>query len=190
MSRSGVFAIRVGYEGEGGTALREQSLTERQPDNSDVCLTVLIIYNMGAREKWIKDRSQGCRPKNIIFAHVQKTYENPMDFNHFSFRPNSPRELSFYFWSHVYRFLNSHRSFCFTSAMILIIFLWPLHLRLCINNAVRARSFTQTHFSPPKKTYCKTQVPLTICSKPTVKPQCRCWCDFCPTSPAPLLEIS
>ena len=37
MSRSGVFAIRVGYEGEGGTALREQSLTERQPDNSDVC---------------------------------------------------------------------------------------------------------------------------------------------------------
>ena len=33
MSRSGVFAIRVGYEGEGGTALREQSLTERQPDN-------------------------------------------------------------------------------------------------------------------------------------------------------------
>ena len=97
MSRSGVFAIRVGYEGEGGTALREQSLTERQPDNSDVSLTVLIIYNMGAREKWIKDRSQGCRPKNIIFAHVQKTYENPMDFNHFSFRPNSPRELSFYF---------------------------------------------------------------------------------------------
>ena len=35
MSRSGVFAIRVGYEGEGGTALREQSLTERQPDNSE-----------------------------------------------------------------------------------------------------------------------------------------------------------
>ena len=43
---------------------------------------------------------------------------------------------------------------------------------------------------PPKKTYCKTPVPLTICTKRTVEPQCRCWCDFCPTSPAPLLEIS
>ena len=41
MSRSGVFAIRVGYEGEGGTALREQSLTERQPDNSDVSSRVI-----------------------------------------------------------------------------------------------------------------------------------------------------
>ena len=70
-------------------------------------LTVLIIYNMGAREKWIKDRSQGCRPKNIIFAHVQKTHENPMDFNSSDFHKNSPREISFYFCHTYNAFLTS-----------------------------------------------------------------------------------
>ena len=35
MSRSGVFAIRVGYEGEGGTATRELPLKERKPDNNE-----------------------------------------------------------------------------------------------------------------------------------------------------------
>ena len=67
------------------------------PQRRMLGVTVLIIYNMGAREILIKDKSQAGCPKNIIFAHSQKTYEFPMDFNHFSFRPNSPRELSFYF---------------------------------------------------------------------------------------------
>ena len=52
---------------------------------------------MGGGEILLSDKSQAACPKNIIFAHSQKTYEFPMDFNHFSFRPNSPRELSFYF---------------------------------------------------------------------------------------------
>ena len=53
MSRSGVFAIRVGYEGEGGTALREQSLTERQPDNSEKSALRVIQAQGKFDSKWL-----------------------------------------------------------------------------------------------------------------------------------------
>ena len=53
MSRSGVFAIRVGYEGEGGTALREQSLTERQPDNSEKSALRVIQAHGKFDSKWL-----------------------------------------------------------------------------------------------------------------------------------------
>ena len=55
MSRSGVFAIRVGYEGEGGTALREQSLTERQPDNSDVSSRVIQAQGKFRSRRLVKN---------------------------------------------------------------------------------------------------------------------------------------
>ena len=78
-----------------------RKLLEYMTRRAFLSVTVLIIYNMGAGEKLISTRSRPACPKNIIFAHSQKTYENLMDFKHFCFRPNSPRELSFFFLSHV-----------------------------------------------------------------------------------------
>ena len=50
------------------------------------------------------------------------------------------------------------------------------------------RAFAENHFVV--QTYCKTPAALTNLTKHTVEPQCRCSCDFCPTSPVALLEIS
>ena len=123
-----------------------------------------------------------------LFTKMIKTHEFPMDFKHFFFVQIHLKKSNFIFVARLRR-EDPGRETCSTSAVILMIFFWPLHLRPCIHRAVRARSFAQTHFSPPKKTYCKTPMALTILTKPTVKPQCRCSCDFCRTSPTPLLEI-
>ena len=72
--------------------------------------------------------------------------------------------------------MGERHSFCSTSAVILMIFFWPLHLRPCIHSAVRAVSTHPPRFfalrkksacSPSAvndlfKTYCKTPVPLLV----------------------------
>ena len=144
---------------------------------------------MGAREKWIKHRSQGCRPKNIIFAHVQKTYENLMDFNSSDFHKNSPREITFYFchtynafWTVATLFVLRLQRFCPFFCLFICV-----HVSTALFAPHRS---PKLHFGSFNKTYHISPLSLTILTKHTVKPQCRCWCDFCPTSPAPLLEIS
>ena len=83
----------------------------------------------------------------------------------------------------------THRS-CRTSAVVLTKKKSPLLLRLCINREVRAVFRDALTFSLFEKKVLVAPAPLTILTKHTVKPQCRCWCDFCPTSPVALLEIS
>ncbi len=79
---------------------------------------------------------------------------------------------------------------CRTSAVVLTKKKSPLLLRVCIDREVHAMSFVTPPFSLFEKKVLVAPAPLTILTKHTVKPQCRCWCDFCPTSPVALLEIS
>ena len=154
-------------------------------------VTVLIIYNMSAGEKLISTRSRPACPKNIIFAHFQKTYENPMDFKHFCFRPNSPRELSLYFCSTYMRFWFVRRSFCRTSALVLTFFVGRLHLHIFINREVRTKAIVLIQFSLLIKNMLLAPVSLIILSKPMVRLQCRCSCrcscKMYGTSAVPLL---
>ena len=53
-----------------------------------------------------------------------------------------------------------------------------------------AQLYPNSIFRASKQKVLVAPAPLTIFTKHTVKPQCRCWCDFVRTSPAPLLEIS
>ena len=79
--------------------------------------------------------------------------------------------------------------FCLTSAAVLTLFFSPLRSRLFINREARALSIRRTHFSPLIKKVLVAPAPLTKLTKHIVRLRCRCSCDFCLTSPAPLLEI-
>ena len=149
---------------------------------------------MVAREKWPLCTASRRRARKFTFSTFLTFHTNSLWFlmifeKSRRFEKFTSRNLIF-FLSHVCGGFRVQMKTCRTSAVILTIFFWPETLRPCIHRAVRAKPYGNFFFRPPKKTYCKTPAPLTICSKPTVKPQRRCWCDFCPTSPAPLLEIS
>ena len=66
----------------------------------------------------------------------------------------------------------------------------PLHSRLFFYRAVRAASTHQPFLRPQKKTYYKTPLSLTKVTKCMLRPQRRCSCEMCTTSPAPLLLIT
>ena len=135
-------------------------------------LTVLIIYNMGAREKWIKHRSQGCRPKNIIFAHSQKTHENPIDFNISYFHKNKLLEKAHFTFVTRLRRNELSALFLFYVCGGFNIFF----LRFASALARVGRAFAENHFVVQKqnisyfptlvnnsyKTYCRTPVPLLV----------------------------
>ena len=70
------------------------------------------------------------------------------------------------------------------------IFFWPLHLRPFINRKLCAARLRKTILWSKNKTYHISPLSLTLLTKHTIEPQCRCSCDFCPTSPVALLEIS
>ena len=83
-----------------GELTKEKRVPEKEFAEWQLCepgLTVLIIYNTGTSEIFDFWNPLLCLSEKHHFAHSQKTYENPMDFKRFCFRPNSPRELSFYF---------------------------------------------------------------------------------------------
>ena len=68
-------------------------------------------------------------------------------------------------------------------------FFGPRDLRQFINRAVRAVFRATLTFSLFEKKVLVAPVAFTISSKHIVRLRCRCSCDFCRTSPAPLLVL-
>ena len=149
---------------------------------------------MVARQNVPKCTASRRRARKFTFSSFLTFHTNSQwffnDFSKISSLRKIHLEKSHFFLSHVCSVFRVHLKTCRTSAVILTFVFGP---NICVHvyTWLFARNLgVSLILRPPNKTYCNTPVPLTICSKPTVKPQCRCWCDFCPTSPAPLLEIS
>ena len=82
------------------------------------------------------------------------------------------------------------RNACRTSAVVLTKMKSHFNLRPFINREVRAIVGNTPHIFALEKKVLVVPAPLTILTKHIVRLRRRCSCDFCRTSPAPLLVFS
>ena len=130
--------------------------------------------------------------KSLVFFQIARKLKNISKTNviyFFCSRKNSPREIPFFFVARLRRYWWSGRRLSHvcggfnekTSHLILHTF---------INHEVRVIVFGTAHFFALKKKVLVAPAPLTVLTKHIIRLRRRCSCDFCRTSPAPLLVIS
>ena len=123
-------------EGEGEICLWSRGIPIKRTACAYGCkpgLTVLIIYNTGAGEIFDFWNPPLRLSEKHHFANFQKTYENPMDFKHFCFRPNSLRELSFFFVTRIMLFELSALFLSYACARFNMFFFCPI---ICVHLSI------------------------------------------------------
>ena len=171
------------------TGLRPQEFVSHMTRRAFLSLIVLIIYNLAAgtfsptRSLFLR------RAKKWLLGTSQKIHEFPIDFDRSDFHKNSPRAI--------------HVFFCRTSGLIFIcrvidvvrlrwrsnFFFGPI-VRVDLSYAKYVPYLSvRPGFLLSDKTCSTSAVPLTRGAKRIVRLRCRCSCEMCSTSAAPLLAI-